>query len=79
MGVNVKYVKEYLHWDFQKLLQCEIVDAEKGQKLRHFNQWGILTLRCRRLERVRNAINVVGPGTSFAILACVGFSIFLVS
>ena len=40
---------------------------------------GILTLRSCRLERVRNAINVVGPGTSFAILACVGFSIFLVS
>ena len=38
----------------------------------------ILTLRgCS--DRVRDAINVVGPGTSFAILACVGFSIFLVS
>ena len=39
----------------------------------------ILTLRGCRLDRVRDAIYVVGPGTSFAILACVGFSIFLVS
>ena len=32
-----------------------------------------------RLDRVRNAVHIVGPWTTFAILARVGFSIFLVS
>ena len=31
------------------------------------------------LDRVRDSVHIVGPGTSFAILACVGFSVFLVS
>ena len=37
VGITVRYVKNYLHWVFRKLLLCEIMFAEKGQKLRYFN------------------------------------------
>ena len=39
----------------------------------------ILTLRGCSLDRVRNAIYVVGPGTTLSVLAVVGLSVFPVS